>query len=218
MSNLNVLPDDIYGNKMLKAYKKIKVEKVKVIAIDYSILQSSILKAFLDYIENYENNKDWKGNKKILISLLKNISFEVKTDTYLEIAKTIKKIDNSTLNNVDSDLIEYRSINHLQNIDKPFFWNSVEQNGFYCENNNKIKIKFQNKKIDVNFFYSLSSLLFYEIAQSLKKSKRCLNCGQLLPSNHQGKYCSNKNKKCQAERNRNKQRKHASKIKQLTKA
>lgn len=219
-SKLSILPDNKYGNKLLKTYDVIKVEKVKILFIDYSEYLASTLKPFLDYINNYgteDEDKKVIGKKLLLNNFFKNVSFDVIVDTYLEIAKLIKKIDSNTLTVADRDLIEYNSINHLQHINLPFFWASVNRDGFCCEYNNRLELQLKNKSADVNFFYSFSSLLFYELSKTLKNSHKCLNCEKLLPKSSRSNYCPKENKKCWADRNRKKQHKHSLNQRKLTK-
>ena len=216
---INVFPNDKPFNINPNKTKTIK-SNIKILCLDYELFNGKLIYKFLDFSEHYLqqkklsseklNNKQYRFFSELNPLLI--INFWVKA------SEIINKLKKGSFNDEDSSEISFLSKNNLQNIKKPLFWSGVEENGFIFKKiNNTGKTNTDNKMIDVRFFYSFGHLLFFELAKMIIGG-RCRSCGKLLPKNYKGLYCPKSNKKCALARNREKQRKHYTKLKTLTRS
>lgn len=193
--------------------------KVRILCVDYEFFNEKFIYKFLNFIEHYLQGKPLNPEKlktpqyKLFYELNPNLigNFWVKA------SEIINKVKNGNFNDKDFSEISFLSRNNLQNIKKPVFWSEVENNnGFLYKNNNSANKKNkETKMMDIRFFYSFSHLLFFELTKMIIGG-RCKACGKLLPTKYKGLYCPKSNKKCSLARNREKQRKHYTKLKNLT--
>ena len=218
--NIFILPRTS-DNKIFLSSRKISEQKSLIIlCIDYRKFSPySVLYNFIRYSESYLNKKNIKIRAKLspLYNIFPEASLSVQSFGFAKLEEFINKIVNKSITPKEMDQIKNISTNHIQHINVPSFWESVKEKEYLCEyNKNGTVFNKNTKKDDFRFFYSLESLLFWELKNCLIKVKRCQNCNSILPDGFVGKYCPEKSKtfkKCEKIRNRVRQRKYYYKAK-----
>ncbi|PIS41825.1 MAG: hypothetical protein COT25_01000 [Candidatus Kerfeldbacteria bacterium CG08_land_8_20_14_0_20_42_7] len=218
--HISILPtsaDYDYIKYLKEVDKLVEWHRINILCVDYKHFPYFILTHFLKYVSAFHNNKKLEVSKELkpLYQLFKSSSPDVKMIAYHWLGVYIDRAFNGTLKIGDWDQIEFLSMNHLQNMILPSFWSEVRQGGYLCKGNAQKANEVQpGKQENVRVFYSLESLLFFELRNCLKRIKRCANCGAIIGlSNpkYKGKYCSPKSENyatCSAERNRKRQSRH----------
>lgn len=217
---ISILPtstDYDYIKYLKAADKLVEWHRINILCVDYKHFPYSILTCFLKYISSVYKKEQLAIPEELkpLYQLFRFASDDVKMVTRYWLGVYIDRAFNGTLKINDWDQIEFLSMNHLQNMIIPVFWENVRKNGYLCKGNAKnIKTGQSSKQEDVRVFYSLESLLFYELRNRLKRVKRCANCGSIMgisEPKYKGRYCSENSENyaaCFAERNRKRQTKH----------
>lgn len=206
--HISILPDTPDFRKFQENNKKtVDQHELKILSVDYSLFPYGILFEFLKYM-NYlallRNKKEIKEKISPELAPLHRLflgsSLNVRIFYATKIVEIIEKIYKKEIMTVaEMDEINFLSKNHLQEIDKPRIWRYVESNGGYlCKGNLRRKpesggSREDDGKISVRFFYSLSSLLFWELLQCINSVRRCENCNEPLPAKRNGKIFKGKN-------------------------
>jgi len=218
--HISILPtsaDYDYIKYLKEADKLVEWHRINILCIDYKHFPYFILTHFLKYISAFHKKEllEISEELKPLYQLFRFASADIITITQYWLGAFIDRACNGTLKVSDWDQIEFLSMNHLQNMTMPTFWESIRERGYLCKGNaNNLKTGQSDRQEDVRIFYSLESLLFYELRNCLKRVKRCANCGAIIGLNdpkYKGRYCSSKSENyavCSAERNRKRQAKY----------
>lgn len=212
--HLTILPD----KQNLKAYfgtmDVIDFRSVNILCIDYRHFSKTIVFHFIKFVEGFyrQNRVEISKDLEPLYNLFRQVPTDVVFGTFNKLAKIVEKFYKNIATTEDNDIVEYLSANHVQNLNKPLFWENIKSQGYLCNfNSDGLAKGISEKRVDFRFFYSFESLLFYEINHCLLKTKRCLNCRFALPDNHKVKYCikgMDNFESCLRQRNRKRQNKH----------
>jgi len=217
---ISILPTSAeydYIKYLKEADRLVESHSINILCVDYKHFPYFILTHFLKYmLAAYKKEKLVISDElKPLYQLFRLASADIKIVTLSWLKIYIDRAFNSTLKINDWDQIEFLSMNHLQNITLPAFWENTHKKGYLCHGNAKnIKRGQSDQQKDVRIFYSFESLLFYELRNCLKRIKRCANCGAIISledPKYKGRYCPPRSENydiCAVERNRKRQNKH----------
>ncbi|MDP2695793.1 MAG: hypothetical protein Q8O87_00910 [bacterium] len=218
--HISILPtsaDYDYIKYLKEAEKLVEWHRINILCVDYKHFPYFILTHFLKYISAFHNKERLEVSEELkpLYQLFKSTSPDVKMIAYYWLGAFIDRAFTGAFKISDWDQIEFLSMNHIQNMTLPSFWSEVRQKGYLCRGNAQKGNEVQpEKQDDVRVFYSLESLLFFELRNCLKRIKRCANCGAIIglgDPKYKGRYCSPKSENyavCSADRNRKRQIKH----------
>lgn len=206
---IGVLEDKPNFRKILENNKNVfDQHQLKILCLDYAISSDGVLFNFIRYADRIKKTRLTGKAKEIkiepdlspLYEIFNVASKDVGTFYLQEIIRIVEKIYSKEPLSVDEmDEINFLSANHLQEIDRPPIWNFMKSNnGYLCEGNLKQEpdprdSNNNSEKISVRFFYSLSSLLFWELLQCINSVRRCDNCNEPLPAKRNGKIFKGKN-------------------------
>lgn len=220
-STIYLLPASVEYMKHFKELHPdlIETHTLDILCIDYAHFPSFILNHFLRYMDIIRGKKQLPVSDELkpLYRLFNKISSDVRLITYYNLQIWINSAFNKSSHVSEWDNIEFLSINHLQNKRGLNLWEEIKKDGYLCkENANSVSTGLceDKERYDFRVFYSLESLLFWELKNCLKRIKRCLNCGAIIGDSdkkYKGKYCSpgsENYKNCYLERNRKRQKKY----------
>lgn len=214
---ITIIPMNANSKEYLRSQDIADSSDIHILCIDYSKLSGGILQKFLAHeATRFEKRK--KLADQPLFDLFNEASFGVYTESMMELAEIINDAYSKELSEDQQDDMEFLSSNHVQNLPIPDFWERIPESGYVCEYNKDLLKKRkavaneqkQSQSSDFRLFYSLESLLFWELRQRLKKIKRCATCHKPLPRTINNKYFKGNhcplNTECRKARNREKQR------------
>jgi hypothetical protein len=225
-NEIHILPNEGDYKFFLKNENMLNQYKINILCIDYKYFPDGVLQHFLKYQKCIFRKKEElkiirKEELAPLYRLFSDVSVDIKMESFVEISEIINDAynKNSSLDNLDK--AEYLSVNHIQNISQPAFWQKISKSGYLCDynkNDSNMKLRDEHKD-DFRLFYSFESLLFWELKNFLKKIKRCENCNKPLPKKINGKifkgrYCP-EGTECYQERNRSRQRAFQKRLKKF---
>ena len=187
---------------------------LSVLCLDYRYFNANLTYEFVRHCESPSKAPHVSEELLPLFDLFKRASMEVKMDTFWRIARIIRHAVENELTPEDEDDMDYLSMNHVQNIKVPNFWNATKRHGYTCPAWNDLEDYSPcPEKADFRFFYSFESLLMFDLKNRLLKVRRCRNCKSIMPAGYMGKYCppnADSYAACRKERNRKRQQKHYS--------
>ena len=194
--HISLLPATKENLEFIKS-EKVKFFRMSVLCIDYAFFSNKILYYYLLYLDCFMEKKSWEKAPvaiKPLFELFSDMYIATRFETNSTLQNIIKSSVQKELTSEEYDLASFLSTNHVQNIDTPYFWDHVTHEGFYLGGEDLGVRQNSRKKEDFRFFYSLESLLFYELIQMMNKVRRCKNCNSVLPikvnnKNFKGVYC-----------------------------
>jgi len=196
--HIQVLPDTADNRKYVSTLKT-KAYGVKAICIDYKFFSNKVLYHYFlyqDYVFDQIKIPKISPEQAVIFKFFKTFHVVTRFETNIELKKILSNIIENKLSPADYDLATFLSTNHMQNIASPFFWDSVQEFGFLAlyDGLEKPLVAQKSKREDYHIFYSLESLLFFELLNHINKTSRCKNCAEILPSlikgkTFKGKYC-----------------------------
>lgn len=194
--------------------KTVEKFRLSVLCLDYKYFTQNLTYEFVRHCESPSKAPHVSEELLPLFDLFKRASMEIKMDTFWRIARIIRHAAKNELTPEDEDDMDYLSMNHVQNIKVPDFWNATKRRGYTCPTWNDPKNYLPCAgKADFRFFYSFESFLIFDLKNRLLKVRRCRNCKSIMPVGYMGKYCPPNAASyavCRKERNRKRQQKHYS--------
>jgi hypothetical protein len=210
---VRIVSDGSFYREFLEG-KTADLFSLSVLCLDYRYFNTNLIYEFVRYCESPSKKPQVSENLLPLFDLFRRASSDVKTDTFWRIARIIRHAVKNELTPEDEDDMNYLSMNHVQHIKVPDFWNEIKRYGYSCPTlNDREDYLPCADKADFRFFYSFESLLMFDLKNRLLKVRRCRNCKSIMPEGYMGKYCPPNAASyavCRKERNRKRQQKHYS--------